>query len=47
MGRADAQARRDELVEFFRDAVDQGGGAGEEAPEETGRFDRDSLTLGT
>lgn len=47
MGRADAQARRDELVQFFRDAVDQGGGAGEEAPEETGRFDRDSLTLGT
>jgi NTE family protein len=47
MGRADAQARRDELVQFFRDAMDEDGGAREEAPEETGRFDRDSLTLGT
>jgi NTE family protein len=47
MGRADAQARRDELVEFFRDAVDQGGGQREDPMEETGRFDRDSLTLGT
>ncbi len=47
MGRADAQARRDELVEFFRDAADEGGGAGEDAPDETGRFERDSLTLGT
>jgi NTE family protein len=47
MGRADAQARRDELVAFFRDAMDRGGGAEEEPPDETGRFDRDSLTLGT
>ena len=47
MGRADAQARRDELVAFFRDAMDPGGGAEEEPPDETGRFDRDSLTLGT
>jgi NTE family protein len=46
MGRADAQARRDELVEFFRDAQRHDGGATEEL-EETGRFDRDSLTLGT
>ena len=28
MGRADAQARRDELVHFFRDALDRGGGDG-------------------
>jgi NTE family protein len=47
MGRADAQARRDELVAFFRDAMDRGGGTEEEPPDETGRFDRDSLTLGT
>ena len=47
MGRADAQARRDELVAFFRDAMDRGGGVEEEQPDETGRFDRDSLTLGT
>jgi NTE family protein len=47
MGRADAAARRDELVEFFREVVDQGGGAQDDGPEETGRFERDSLTLGT
>ncbi|HEY6461850.1 MAG TPA: patatin-like phospholipase family protein [Polyangiaceae bacterium] len=47
MGRSDAQARRDELVHFFRDALDQGGGADEDVPDETGRFDRDSLHLGT
>jgi NTE family protein len=47
MGRSDAQARRDELVHFFRDALDHGGGAEEDAPDETGRFDRDSLHLGT
>jgi NTE family protein len=47
MGRADAQARRDELVAFFRDAMDEGGGAEEDSLDETGRFDRDSLTLGT
>jgi NTE family protein len=47
MGRADARARRDELVHFFRDVVDQGGGTDEDSPDETGRFERDSLTLGT
>ena len=47
MGRADAQARRDELLEFFRDGQDQGGGATEDTPDETGRYDRDSLILGT
>ncbi len=47
MGRADAQARRDDLVAFFRDAIDRDGGNEEEPPDETGRFDRDSLTLGT
>jgi NTE family protein len=47
MGRADAQARRDELLEFFRDVEDGHGGATEDPLEETGRFDRDSLTIGT
>jgi NTE family protein len=47
MGRADAQARRDELVTFFRSAQDEGGGDVQESPEETGRFDRDSLHIGT
>jgi NTE family protein len=47
MGRADAQARRDELVQFFREAADQGGGAIDDGGDETGRFDRDSVTLGT
>jgi NTE family protein len=47
MGRADAQARRDELVAFFRDAVDREGEPQDEPPDETGRYDRDSVTLGT
>ncbi len=47
MGRADAQARRDDLLEFFRDDRDQGGGATEDPPEDTGRYDRESLILGT
>jgi len=47
MGRADAQARRDELVTFFRSAMDEGGGDVQESPDETGRFDRDSLHIGT
>jgi NTE family protein len=45
LGRADAQARRDELVQFFRGGLDDGGGDRHESPDETGRFDRDSLTL--
>lgn len=44
MGRADAQARRDELVEFFRDVREGGGGAAEDI-EESGPFDRDSLEI--
>ena len=47
MGRADAQARRDELLAFFRDAIDPGGGEDEDLSDETGRFDRDSVHLGT
>jgi NTE family protein len=48
MGRADAQARRDDLLEFFRSGRDQGGGATEEpVGEDTGRYDRESLILGT
>ena len=46
MGRADAQARRDELVEFFREERDEQGGTPDE-PDETGRFDRDSCPLGS
>jgi NTE family protein len=48
MGRSDAQARRDDLLAFFRDVQGQGGGATEEPSDDsTGRYDRDSLTLGT
>jgi NTE family protein len=47
MGRADAQARRDDLLEFFRSDRDQGGGATEDPLEDTGRYDRESLILGT
>ena len=46
MGRADAQARRDELVEFFREVSDEEDGDPDE-PEETGRFDRELLPLGS
>jgi NTE family protein len=46
MGRADAQARREELMDFFRD--DQpGGGEAQDPLEETGPFDRTSLHFGT
>jgi NTE family protein len=47
MGRADAQARRDDLLEFFRSGRDQDGGATEDTPDDTGRYDRESLILGT
>jgi NTE family protein len=47
MGRADAQARRDELVAFFREAFDREGGSEEDTADETSRLDRDSMTLGT
>jgi NTE family protein len=47
MGRADAQARRDELMEFFRDEQDPGGGAVDDPLEETGRFDSETLGIGT
>ena len=47
MGRADAQARRDELVTFFRSALDEGGGDGQDPPDDSGLFDRDSLSIGT
>jgi NTE family protein len=46
MGRADAQARRDELLAFFRDETEEGGGAKFD-PEESGRHDPESLTIGT
>ena len=47
MGRADAQARRDDLLAFFRDDQSHDGGPAEDPMEETGRYERDSLTLGT
>jgi len=47
MGRADAQARRDELMEFFRDERPQGGGEAPDPLDETGPFDRSSLHFGT
>ena len=47
MGRADAQARRDELLAFFRDDSEEGGGRGDDEPEDTGRVEPDSLTIGT
>jgi len=42
MGRADAQARRDDLLEFFRDVRDRGDGGGD-GLEDTGAFSRDSI----
>src|ERR1019366_8392249 len=47
MGRADAQARRDELVEFFREVRDEPGGTPEEPEDSTERFGRDLLPLGS
>ena len=44
MGRSDAHARRDELLEFFREAQEAGGGATEE-PDDPGRHDRDSMEI--
>jgi hypothetical protein len=44
LGRADAQARKDELLEFFRDDHPAGGGD-EEPVDETGVFGRDSLPI--
>jgi NTE family protein len=46
MGRADAQARRDDLVEFFREVREEDSGAPDD-PDETGRFSRDLLPLGS
>ena len=47
MGRADAQARRDELVEFFREVRDEPGGTPDEPEDSTERFGRDLLPLGS
>jgi NTE family protein len=47
MGRADAHARRDDLLAFFRDDREEGGGAAEDSPDETGRYEPESLTIGT
>jgi NTE family protein len=47
LGRADARARRDELLAFFRNDDGRGGGATDDGTDESGRSDRDSLVLGT
>jgi NTE family protein len=47
MGRADAQARRDELVEFFREVRDDTAGTPDEPEDSTERFGRDLLPLGS
>ncbi len=46
MGRADAQARRDDLLAFFRSAQSADGGSREE-PDEGGHHEREALTFGT
>jgi len=43
MGRADAHAHRDEILAFFGDADDDGGGLLES--EDSGVWDKPSLTL--
>jgi NTE family protein len=47
MGRADAQARRDDLIEFFREVREEDSGLPDEPLDETGRFSRDLLPLGS
>jgi NTE family protein len=44
MGRADARARRDELLAFFGDPGEDAGGGGE-WQDESGRFDRASMSI--
>jgi NTE family protein len=43
LGRADAHARRHEILSFFGDAADEGGG--DETRDDSGVWDRQSLTL--
>jgi NTE family protein len=48
MGRSDAHARRDELLAFFRDDSEEGGGQIDDGGDEaSGRNEPDSLTIGT
>jgi NTE family protein len=47
MGRADAQARRDELAEFFREVREEPTGTPEEPEDSTERFGRDILPIGS
>lgn len=47
MGRADAQARKDDLLNFFRDAGRGQKNGGPDEPDEASTYDRDSVTLGT
>jgi NTE family protein len=46
MGRADAQARKHELLEFFRDSSREGEEEPPHEPEEAGRSDRESIPFG-
>jgi NTE family protein len=45
MGRADAHARRDEILAFFGDAADDGGGHAAHDSTDSGVWDKPSLTL--
>ncbi len=45
MGRADAHAHRDEILAFFEDAEDDGGRSGGGGGEDSGVWDKPSLTL--
>jgi len=47
MGRADAQARRDDLLEFFRESDPRRDSGSPDEPDDTGAHDRESLTFGT
>ncbi len=48
MGRADAKARREELLQFFGDAADDGGGAMDDEPGGSGTWEkRNVIPLGT
>jgi hypothetical protein len=47
MGRADAKARRDELLKFFGDAAEDGGGPSDEDLGTSGTWERRSIPYGT
>ncbi len=47
MGRADAKARRDELLKFFGDPAEDGGGPSDEDLSQSGSWERRSIPYGT